>query len=77
MTSWKSLMTKLKTEPTVSIPDAGKAFGLSENAAYRAVKNNRLLGLPVLEVGGVESARKRIPSIAILRKLGLVEEGSN
>ena len=52
MSTWKQILAKLKSEPTVSVPDAGKALAdLSENAAYRAAKKNTL-GVPVLEVGG-------------------------
>ena len=47
--------------------DAGKALGdLSKNGSYEAAKRNAL-GVPVLDVAG----KKRVPSIAVLRKLGL------
>jgi hypothetical protein len=39
---------------------------LSRNAAYSAA-NNGTLGVPVLEVAG----KKRVPSVAVLQKLGL------
>ena len=69
--SWKQILAELKSSPTVSVPTAGRALAdLSENAAYRAAANNKL-GVPVLDVGG----KKRVPSIAVLRKLGVVESG--
>ena len=71
MSSWKEILAKLKSQPTVSVPDAGKALAdLSPNAAYRAAKSDSL-GVPVMKVGG----RKRVTSIAVLRKLGLIEDG--
>jgi hypothetical protein len=72
MTPWRKILAELKTQPTVSVPTAGRALGVAENAAYRAARNNTL-GVPVLEVGG----RRRVPSISVLRKLGLTEEGAN
>jgi hypothetical protein len=72
MTPWKQILTKLKNEPTVSVPDAGRAFGLSENAAYRAAKGDKL-GVPVMTIGG----RKRVTSISVLRKLGIEGGSSN
>ena len=71
MSTWKQILAELKSQPTVSVPTAGRALAdLSENAAYRAAKNNKL-GVPVMEVGG----RKRVISVDVLRKLGLIEDG--
>ena len=68
--SWKTILAKLKSQPTVSIPEAGRALAdLSENASYRAAKNNKL-GVEVFEVGG----KKRVASADVLKKLGLVED---
>ena len=65
--SWKVLLQKLRNQPTVSVPEAGLALAeLSRNAAYSAA-NNGTLGVPVLEVAG----KKRVPSVAVLQKLGL------
>jgi hypothetical protein len=67
--SWPEVLRKLRTQPTVSVPEAGFALAnLAKNAAYDAAKNGTL-GVPVLDVGGL----KRVPSIAVLRKLGLDE----
>lgn len=69
--SWKEILAELKSHPTVSVPTAGKALAdLSPNAAYRAAQRDAL-GVPVMKVGG----RKRVTSVAVLRKLGLVEDG--
>jgi hypothetical protein len=69
--AWKRLLEKLRTQPTVSVPEAGKALGdLGRNASYDAAKNDKL-GVPVHDVGG----KKRVASIAVLRVLGL-EQGS-
>ena len=69
--TWKQILTKLKNQPTVSIPEAGKALAdLSPDASYRAAKSDSL-GVPVMKVGG----RKRVTSVAVLRKLGLIEDG--
>jgi hypothetical protein len=69
--SWQAILAELKSQPTVSVPTAGRALAdLSPNAAYRAAQHNTL-GVPVMDVGG----KKRVASIAVLRKLGLVEDG--
>jgi hypothetical protein len=69
--SWKDVLQRLRTQPTVSVPEAGAALGdLSRNAAYEAAKNGKL-GVPVFDVGG----KKRVPSVAVLRVLGL-DQGS-
>jgi hypothetical protein len=69
--AWAKILAELKRKPTVSVPTAGAALGdLSRNGAYEAARNNTL-GVPVMQVGG----KKRVPSIAVLRKLGLAEDG--
>lgn len=69
--SWKEILAELKASPTVDVPTAGKALAnLSPNAAYRAAAKDKL-GVPVLEIGG----RKRVTSVAVLRKLGLIKDG--
>jgi hypothetical protein len=66
-TWWEQLLHKLLTQPTVSVPEAGLALAeLKRNASYGAAANGTL-GVPVLEVAG----KKRVPSVAVLRKLGL------
>ncbi len=70
--NWREILTELRTQPTVSVPTAGRALGdLSKNGSYEAARVNRL-GVPVIDVGG----KKRVPSIAVLRKLGLEESGA-
>jgi hypothetical protein len=68
--SMQEILAELRAKPTVSVPTAGKALAdLSKNASYDAAKNGKL-GVPILEVGG----KKRVPSIAVLRRLGLADE---
>jgi hypothetical protein len=70
--SWKEILAELKSSPTVSVPTAGKALGdLSRNAAYEAARRDTL-GVPVIDVGG----KRRVPSIAVLHALGLVEDNT-
>jgi hypothetical protein len=70
--SWKEVLRKLRTEPTVSVPEAGLALGnLSRNASYEAAKKGTL-GVPVHDAGG----KKRVASVAVLRVLGLDEGGA-
>jgi hypothetical protein len=67
--SIRDLIAELRSSPTVSVPTAGRALGdLSRNASYEAAKKGTL-GVPVFEAGG----KKRVPSIAVLRQLGLVD----
>jgi hypothetical protein len=67
---WRDISRKLQTQPTVSVPEAGFALAdLSRNASYDAAKNGTL-GVPVLTIGG----KLRVPSIAVLRRLGLTTE---
>jgi hypothetical protein len=66
----REIIAELRSKPSVSVPIAGKALGdLSKNASYDAA-NKGTLDVPVLKVGG----KLRVPSIAVLRKLGLAEE---
>jgi hypothetical protein len=68
--SIRDLIAELRSSPTVSVPTAGRALGdLSRNASYEAAKKGTL-GVPVFEAGG----KKRVPSIAVLRQLGLVDD---
>jgi hypothetical protein len=70
--SWKVILKKLQTQPTVSVPEAGWVLGdLGRNAAYGAARAGTL-GVPVLETGG----KLRVPSIAVLHKLGLADDAS-
>jgi hypothetical protein len=69
--TWEQVLHKLRTQPTVSVPEAGFAVGdLAKNASYEGAKNGTL-GVPVIDSGG----KKRVPSIAVLRVLGL-DQGS-
>jgi hypothetical protein len=70
MPTMREILDELLSSPTVSVPRAGKVLGdLSKNPAYDAARNGTL-GVPVLKVGG----KLRVPSIAVLRKLGLEKE---
>jgi hypothetical protein len=63
----KDILRTLRTQLTVDVPTAGKALGdLSRNPSYDAARAGTL-GVEVLKVGG----KLRVPSAAILRKLGL------
>jgi hypothetical protein len=63
-------LAEVRSKPSVSVPTAGKALAeLSKNASYDAATAGKL-GVPVIVVGG----KKRVPSIAVLRKLGLADE---
>ena len=67
--NWRDILAELRTNPTVEVPTAGLALGdMSKNGSYEAARADRL-GVPVIDVGG----KKRVPSIAVLRKLGLEE----
>lgn len=71
--SWEDVIAELRSKPTCSIPLAGLVLGeLSPNASYEAAAAG-MLGVPIMEIGG---KKKRIPSIAVLRKLGLAEDPS-
>jgi hypothetical protein len=63
----KDLIAELRSNPTVSVVTAGRAFGLGRNAAYEAARRGKL-GVPVIEAGG----KKRVASAAVLRELGLL-----
>jgi hypothetical protein len=68
--SIRDILAELRSKPSVSVPTAGKALGdLSKNASYDAATKGTL-GVPVLKVGG----KLRVPSIAVLRKLGLADD---
>jgi hypothetical protein len=70
--NWKRLLQKLRAQPTVSVPEAGQALAnLSKNASYAAAARGTL-GVEVMDVGGL----KRVPSIAVLRKLGLDQDSA-
>jgi hypothetical protein len=69
--SLREILTELRSKPSVSVPTAGKALAdLSKNAGYQAA-NKGTLGVPAYEAGG----KKRVPSIAVLRRLGLTDGG--
>jgi hypothetical protein len=70
--SMRDILIELRSKPTVSVPTAGKALGdLSKNASYDAAKKGTL-GVPVFDAGG----KKRVPSIAVLRQLGLADDAT-
>jgi hypothetical protein len=65
-------LAALRQKPSVSIPVAGRALAdLGKNASYGAAEKGTL-GVPVFEAAG----RKRVPSIAVQRKLGMAGDGS-
>ena len=74
--TWKQILAELKSNPTVSVPVAGKALAnLSPAASYRAAENNTL-GVEIMEIGGGKKVLgRRVRSIDVLRKLGLNAEG--
>lgn len=51
-------------QPVMSIPDAGKAFGMGRSAAYEAAKNG---AFPTLQVGG----RTFVITALLRQQLGL------
>lgn len=59
-------LTKILERPTASVPDTGRALGLSRNAAYDAAKRGEI---HTLEFG----RRKRVPT-AWLRKKLMIED---
>jgi hypothetical protein len=66
---WREVLQKLRTQPTVSVPEAGFALAdMSRNASYEAAKDGKL-SVPVLKVGG----KLRVSSIGVLRELDLVD----
>ena len=68
----KEILTKLRTSPTVSVPEAGKVLAdLSWNGSYDAARKGTL-GVPVFDVGGL----KRVASIDVLRRIGLADAAS-
>ena len=63
------IIAELKQSPTCSVPLAGAALAnMTRNTAYEAAKNGTL-GVPTFWAGG----KLRVPSIAVLQRLGLVE----
>jgi len=67
--SVQEILAELRSRPSVSVPVAGAALaGLSKNASYDAAARGEL-GVPVFSVG----RSKRVPSIAVLRQLGLAD----
>jgi hypothetical protein len=68
----KQALAALRQGPSVSVPEAGRALAdLGKNASYAAAEKGTL-GVPVFEAAG----RKRVPSIAVQRKLEMVSDGS-
>lgn len=65
----QKILHLLKTQLTVSVPEAGRALGnLCENTAYAvAAATGEIAGCPVIEAGG----KKRVPTAPIRRKLGI------
>jgi len=68
--TFEQVISDLRSKPTCSIPQAGLVLGeLSKSASYEAAAAG-LLGVPIMEIGG---KKKRVPSIAVLKKLGLAD----
>ena len=66
---FSKIIAELKESPTCSVPLAGAALAnMTRNTAYEAAKNGTL-GVPTFWAGG----KLRVPSIAVLQRLGLVE----
>ena len=54
----------LLNRPTISVPEAGRLFGLSRNASYEAVRRG---DIPSLQMGRLI----KVPTAPIRRKLGI------
>jgi len=65
MQAW---LQKILEMPTASVPDAGRAFGIGETAAYDAAKRGEI---PTVRFGN----RKRVPTSWIKQQLGLDDVG--
>jgi hypothetical protein len=65
----KSLLTDALKGPTTTVPLAGRALGLSRNAAYAAAGRGEI---PTLKFG----KRLVVPTMALRRMLGLQPEGT-
>jgi hypothetical protein len=66
-------LKEVRSKPSVSIPVAGRVIAdIGVNASYEHAKLGRL-GVPVIVVGGGDkSARYRVASVHVLRKVGLI-----
>lgn len=68
-------LDEIRTEITISVPEAGSLMNLSERQSYRAaqrfLETNGAEGLPVIKVG---SNRLLVPVARLLRLLGLDDE---
>ena len=65
-TEMDAIMHEITTKTTVSVPAAGRAFGLGRNSAYAAVKSGEL---PSIRIGG----KIAVPTAPLRRMLGLGE----
>jgi excisionase family DNA binding protein len=57
----KAEFEEMLSEPTISVPDAGRILGLARNGAYEAVKRG---DIPVVRLGH----KIRVPT-ALLKKM--------
>lgn len=58
----KSDLEKLLSQPTVSVPEAGKVLSLSRNGSYEAAKRGEI---PTLKFG----SKLRVPTAALRKML--------
>jgi hypothetical protein len=69
--TFREILIELRSNPTVSVPTAGKALGdMSKNGSYRAAADGRF-PCPIIDFGG---GTKRVASAVVLRLLGLNPE---
>lgn len=61
-TDAEDLLARLRTQPTISVPDAARLLGIGRSTLYTAVKSGEI---PAVRVGH----RVRIPSIWIRQTL--------
>lgn len=67
MSETHEILDRLRTEPTISIPDYARLVGVSRASGYTYAREGQI---PTIKVG----RRVRIPSAAVLRQLGLDSE---
>ncbi|WP_083913092.1 helix-turn-helix domain-containing protein [Nocardia concava] len=67
MSDTQEILARLRTEPTISIPEYGRLIGVSRASAYVYAREGQI---PTIRVGRCV----RVPSAAVLRQLRLDQE---
>jgi len=67
MSDTPEILERLRSEPTISIPDYARLLGVSRASGYTYAREGQI---PTIKVG----RRVRIPSAIVLRQLGLDTE---